>query len=85
MLDNEAVRQVVAQIDDNDRITEILLELVGALDVMMVDLCEEDGPLPLALIEFLGRYQAILEQGAGARLLGDSAGTFLSASRPRTH
>lgn len=73
MIDQEMVVEIISQLESNDRMAEVLCELIGALNDMLYTLDAEDRPLPPAVVQFLHNYRDIVDRGYGASL------------RPRLH
>lgn len=62
MLDQETVREILGQLEDDTRMVVIFCELLGALNSMMSGLAAEDRPIPGAVVDFLHRYRRIVDQ-----------------------
>jgi hypothetical protein len=63
MFDQDTVREILGQLEDNNRMVEIFRELLNALNSMMCDLSQDDRPLPEAVLGFLESYRGIVDGG----------------------
>lgn len=64
MSDQETVREILGQLEDDNRLVDIFCELLGALNSMMSGLAAENRPLPNAVVEFLESYRRIVDPGS---------------------
>lgn len=62
MFDQDTVREILGQLEDNNHLVEIFCELLCALNSMMCDRNADDRPLPDAVIDFLESYRGIVDR-----------------------
>jgi hypothetical protein len=61
MFDQDTVREILGQLEDNNRMVELFGELLDALNSMMCELTRDDRPLPEPVVDFLESYQGIVD------------------------